>query len=170
MSTPPESPNPRPAFVVPDWVWLDPLDVRERMLALTYRVARRMGRSRHASARLCRRVFSPPATMDVWDVSDPAVDGPLAPRFGRRLRARLVTEVRAQWGRRHRDGLEGALREAVLLDELALLPPRQRFALWATTLQGRSVAEIAAHTGWTPAQIARLVRSALTTLTIRTRY
>ncbi|WP_409186537.1 hypothetical protein F9C11_20805 [Amycolatopsis sp. VS8301801F10] len=95
------------------------------------------------------------------------VDTSVSPRDpGRRdLRARVLAALHAElasWVDETR--LESATCDAVLLDELALLPTRQRYALWATASQHRNVAEVAATTGWTPAQVARLLRAALRTV------
>lgn len=66
------------------------------------------------------------------------------------MRARVLTELRADLGRRiDRPRLDAALRDAVLLDEVTLLPPRQRFALWSTAVEHLTTAELATRTGWT---------------------
>ncbi len=63
--------------------------------------------------------------------------------------------------------LEAALADAVLLDEVALLPPRQRFVVREMTLERRSPAEVAATTGWTGAQVLRLLNAGLSSITTR---
>ncbi|GAA3546863.1 hypothetical protein GCM10022222_33100 [Amycolatopsis ultiminotia] len=142
---------------VPAWLDGEPA-VDERMLTLAHRVARRAaGRSRRARAEAGKSVVLVLSTVDT--------SGPAAVPGGRDARAKVLAALQARLGARvDRRRLDSAAREAVLLDELALLPPRQRYALWATALQHRSVAEVAAATGWSPAQVARLLRAALRTV------
>ncbi len=135
---------------------------------LTYRVATELGRSQRQRTRLCRRIV----------VGAVLAQSPEAPRSdvstttdsGRRLRSEVLARLRSELGSRVSHGeLDAALRNAVLLDELALLPPRQRFALWAAATAQHTVADISARTGWTPQQVARLLRASLQTVTAHTR-
>ncbi|MDQ7810697.1 hypothetical protein Q5425_43815 [Amycolatopsis sp. A133] len=144
------------AGTVPEWESAE-VDLPGRMLTLVYRVACQTGHSRRTSATLCRRILcaQPKATE-----SRAVVDA------GRQVRARVLLELRADLGRRiDRPRLDAALRDAVLLDEVTLLPPRQRFALWSTAVDHLTTAELATRTGWTSPQIARLLRGALRTVT-----
>ncbi|MEV4049717.1 hypothetical protein AB0J55_00900 [Amycolatopsis sp. NPDC049688] len=141
---------------VPAWESVE-VDLPGRMLTLVYRVACQTGQSRRTSVRLCRRILGAQP-----DATEPraVVDA------GRHVRARVLTELRADLGRRiDRPRLDAALRDAVLLDEVTLLPPRQRFALWSTAVEHLTTAELATRTGWTSPQIARLLRGALRTVT-----
>lgn len=156
-----------PAVAVPSWVSGE-ADVPERMLMLSYRVATAVGQSRRQRARLCQRV--------VRSVVLPQIPGssPLDPAWwtdpGSRLRAQVLARLRSELSSRvDQADLDTALRSAVLLDELALLPSRQRFALWASVLAHHTTADIGARTGWTPRQVARLLRAALHTVTTRSR-
>ncbi|VVJ21786.1 Uncharacterised protein [Amycolatopsis camponoti] len=133
------------------------VDLPGRMLTLVYRVACQTGHSRRTSAALCSRILG--AQPDA-DRSPASVDA------GRQVRTRVLVELRDVLGRRiDRPRLDAALRDAVLLDEVALLPPRQRFALWSTAVEHLTTAELATRTGWTSPQIARLLRGALRTVT-----
>jgi len=144
------------AAPVPEWESAE-VDLPGRMLTLVYRVACQTGQSRRTSVRLCSRILC--AQPDVTE-SGSVVDA------GRQVRARVLTELRADLGRRiDRPRLDAALRDAVLLDEVTLLPPRQRFALWSTAVDHLTTAELATRTGWTSPQIARLLRGALRTVT-----
>jgi DNA-directed RNA polymerase specialized sigma24 family protein len=54
----------------------------------------------------------------------------------------------------------------VLADELTLLPPRQQAAIRLTMQRRYSVRQITERMGWTPQQVARLLRAGLTTLAV----
>ncbi|MFD5089799.1 hypothetical protein ACFWMR_04320 [Amycolatopsis thailandensis] len=150
----------------PVWVSAE-TDVADRMLTLTYRVATGAGYSRAECERLCRQVTALPAVVQVMD-SDCGRAGWENP--ARSLRAQVVEFLRADLGQRvDGESLDAVLRGAVLLDELALLPPRQRFALWSTTLSSCTADDLGIRTGWTARQIARLVRAALRTVTTHAR-
>lgn len=141
---------------VPEWESAE-VDLPGRMLTLVYRVACQTGHSRRASATLCSRILCAQPDVTEWQA---VVDA------GRQVRARVLTELRADLGRRiDRPRLDAALWDAVLLDEVTLLPPRQRFALWSTAVDHLTTAELATRTGWTSPQIARLLRGALRTVT-----
>lgn len=147
---------------LPSWLDGEPA-VGERMLALAHRVAQQaVGQSRRGRGQARGSVvFALRAAGTSPASTDPG---------SRDTRAKVLAALRAALATRADPvRLESALRDAVLLDELALLPPRQRYALWATALRHRSVAEVAAATGWTPAQVARLVRAALRTVTAQAR-
>jgi hypothetical protein len=81
-------------------------DVEQRMLDLVYRVARQVGCSRRTCEQLCLRVVGP----RFW-VCD-------------RASTELAEPTKSA-------GLAHALLAAVALDEVTLLPPRQRFAVCA---------------------------------------
>ncbi|MET0132473.1 MAG: hypothetical protein ABW215_02660 [Kibdelosporangium sp.] len=152
----------------PTWV-TDQVSLPERMLMLTYRVAVSLGCSRRERARLCRRVLSAPVGVRMFACSAPRGTA-RGSDPGRRPRAEVLTLLRVELGPRvERTRLDEALRDAVLLDEIALLPPRQRFALWASALAGQPMARIVIRTGWTPSQVARLLRAALRTVTVQSR-
>ncbi len=141
---------------MPEWESAE-VDLPGRMLTLVYRVACQTGHSRRKSAALCSRILC--AQPDAAG-SRAVVDA------GRQVRTRVLVELRAVLGRRiGRSRLDAALRDAVLLDEVTLLPPRQRFALWSTAVDHLTTAELATRTGWTSPQIARLLRGALRTVT-----
>jgi DNA-directed RNA polymerase specialized sigma24 family protein len=140
----------------PAWRSADP-DLPARMLTLVYRVAKQTGRSRRTSTALCCRVLTASPEVD-RRCRDAAAE--------RQVRAHVLVALRADLAPRiGRAQLEAALRDAVLLDEVTLLPPRQRFALWSTAVDHLTTAELATRTGWTPPQIARLLRAALRTVT-----
>ncbi|MDT8915221.1 hypothetical protein [Amycolatopsis sp. PS_44_ISF1] len=148
---------------LPPWLTAE-ADVAGRMVTLSYRVACSTGRSRRESKRLLDRLL--PALAEagrprpVGEWTDP----------GRRARARLVKALRAELTPEvDRAVLAAALRDAVLLDELALLPPRQRFALWATAVARRSTDDLIAVTGWTPRQVSKLLQAALRTVALHAR-
>ncbi|WP_326943805.1 MULTISPECIES: sigma factor-like helix-turn-helix DNA-binding protein [unclassified Amycolatopsis] len=132
-------------------------DLPGRMLTLVYRVAKQTGRSQRTSTALCRRVLAAAPEVD-RRCRDAAAE--------RQVRARVLVALRADLAPRiERATLDAALRDAVLLDEVTQLPPRQRFALWSTAVDRLTTAELATRTGWTPPQIARLLRAALRTVT-----
>ncbi|GAA1958736.1 hypothetical protein GCM10009754_31360 [Amycolatopsis minnesotensis] len=147
---------------VPSWVRERP-DVPERMVTLVYRVGVGLGRSPRGCARLCSRVLvrsavlgAEPSTRDEQVWIDP----------GRRVRTRVVVVLRADLGARiDLAYLDSVVRDAIFLDEMALLPPRQRLALWMTTLGDGTVPDIVARTGWTTSQTTRLLRTALQSVT-----
>ncbi|WIX84570.1 hypothetical protein [Amycolatopsis sp. DG1A-15b] len=148
--------RPSTADPAPAWESAE-VDLPGRMLTLVYRVACQTGHSRRTSATLCTRILcAQPDATESRAVAD----------AGRQVRARVLTELRADLGRRiDRPRLDAALRDAVLLDEVTLLPPRQRFALWSTAVDHLTTAELATRTGWTSPQIVRLLRGALRTVT-----
>ncbi|MFB9924142.1 sigma factor-like helix-turn-helix DNA-binding protein [Amycolatopsis halotolerans] len=138
---------------LPSWLSGDP-SFGERMVSLGYRVARNLGSSSRVRKRVWRRVTAELAASDV-----------AGPDYGRLARDRILASLHTEFpSARQTAKLDSAAREAVLLDELALLPPRQRFALWATAMEHRSLADIADTTGWTPTQVARLLRTGLRTV------
>ncbi|WP_033296374.1 sigma-70 family RNA polymerase sigma factor [Amycolatopsis jejuensis] len=147
---------------MPSWLDGEP-SVDERMLALAYRVAHQaVGQSRRARARARGSVV---LALTSVDTSRPAKDP-----ARRGTRAQVLAVLQAEFGSKADPArLASAVRDAILLDELALLPPRQRYALWATALAHRSVAEVTDATGWTPSQVARLVRAALRTVATQAR-
>ncbi|MEU7785548.1 MULTISPECIES: hypothetical protein [unclassified Amycolatopsis] len=148
--------RPSPTRPVPEWEPAE-VDLPGRMLTLVYRVACQTGHSRRRSATLCSRILcAQPDATDSRAVAD----------AGRQVRARVLMQLRTELGRRiDRPRLDAALRDAVLLDEVTQLPPRQRFALWSTAVDHLTTAELAIRTGWTSPQIARLLRGALRTVT-----
>ncbi|MEV7551886.1 hypothetical protein AB0N89_19865 [Amycolatopsis sp. NPDC089917] len=154
------------AVAAPAWVSAE-ASVPDRMLTLAYRVATGAGYSQTERERLCRQATELPAVAQAL-ASAPGLGEWRNP--ARALRSQVVTFLRADLGRRADDErLTTVLRGAVLLDELALLPPRQRFALWATTLASCTADDLEIRTGWTPRQIAHLVRAALRTVTTHAR-
>ncbi|SEP52354.1 Sigma-70, region 4 [Amycolatopsis saalfeldensis] len=147
--------------------WLSEADVAGRMVTLAYRVAHSTGRSR----RECKRLWDGlvPAFAEAARAGS-AKAGPGWADPGRRARSQLLTALRAELAPRVERGvLSAALQDAVLLDELALLPPRQRFALWAAAVSHQDIADISAATGWTPGQVSRLLQAALRTVAIHAR-
>lgn len=148
----------------PDWTPARrDFGVAERMLTLSYRVAREAGYSPRASRRLCRRLLR---DTPFWPDTPPGADAS-GPDAGRRTRARLLLTLRAAMSSRV-DGrvLERALDSAVLADELTLLPPRQQAVLRWVVQQRCTVRQISERTGWTPQQVTRLLRAGLTTLAV----
>ncbi|OZM71310.1 hypothetical protein CFN78_21210 [Amycolatopsis antarctica] len=131
------------------------------MDSVIHRIAREAGLSRARSGRLRRRLAESPR----WQ----ALIAPARTDHGaRRVRARVIAEVRAELApRTDTSTLQRAVHTAVLLDEVSLLPPRQRYALWSAAIEGRPAADIARRTGWTASQVHRLLGSALTTVTVR---
>ncbi|GLY42721.1 hypothetical protein Amsp01_087440 [Amycolatopsis sp. NBRC 101858] len=127
-----------------------------RLVALVYGAALRAGVSRRSAARLCARHV-------------PAVQPGQPPERAadaRLVRMRVVRAVRSELVRRRAAKVvDEALADAVLLDELALLPPRQQFAVRSAVRQGWSVSEIVEATGWTRAQAIRLLNAGLSTIT-----
>jgi hypothetical protein len=144
--------------------------VDERMLALVYRVAGQLGYSRNANVRLCRRVFLGARS---WLLVRRTVAVPMIGRrdvtnVGRGVRARYLLILRSALGPTiDRDRLNNALADAVLADELALLPPRQQFVIRLATVEHCTVRQIIERTGWTQAQVLRLLRAGLHTITVR---
>lgn len=138
-----------------------PTTMDERIVTLTYRVARGLGYSRRASARLCRQILLN-AEVEQGICGDA--------QAARRARTRLLDTIRAAVGPRvDRARLDRALDLAVLADELALLPPRQQAAVrWAVEEQC-TTEQIAERTGWRPQQVACLLRAGLATLAARGR-
>jgi hypothetical protein len=134
-----------------------PAGVEDRMLALTYRVARQVGYPRRARTRLCRQII-----LDTPSWREDRPEG-----AGRRVRARLLTALRAALGP-HVDPerLDRAVSDAVLADEVALLPTRQQAVLRWVVEQRCTVGQVTERTGWTHQQVARLLRAGLTTLTV----
>ncbi|WP_326951940.1 hypothetical protein [Amycolatopsis sp. NBC_01286] len=128
-----------------------------RPVALVYRVARRTGASRRAARRLCVRLLPVVPGEPVADVAS-----------ARRIRVLVVRALRTELAPRCDAALlEAAVADAVLLDEVALLPPRQRFVVREMALERRSLAEVAATTGWTRAQVMRLLNAGLSSITTR---
>ncbi|WP_103349892.1 sigma-70 family RNA polymerase sigma factor [Amycolatopsis sp. CA-128772] len=139
-----------PVSDIPRWLGDTAVSPGDRIVLLTYHVARRTGSSRRRSGRLCRDMLR-----RHLEEQTPARD--------RRNRARLIAALRIQLKHAGPD-VDTAIRDAVLWDEVALLPPRQRYALWAAVVRHDSVAEISRSTGWTPPQVSRLLRAALMTV------
>lgn len=137
------------------------------MVSLVYRVAREVGYSPQASQRLCLRLFR---VRPAWLDNPTAVAGgsPTGVDTGRRTRARLLAALRAALPSDvDRQLLQRALDSAVIADEVALLPRRQQAVVRWAMEQRCTVREISERTGWTPGQVARLLRAGLTTLTVR---
>ncbi|RSD13617.1 sigma-70 RNA polymerase sigma factor region 4 domain-containing protein [Amycolatopsis eburnea] len=57
-----------------------------------------------------------------------------------------------------------AVGEALLLDAMLSLPPRQRFAVRSAVTRRWSVSDIAVHTSWTRGQVHNLLRAGLKTV------
>ncbi len=129
------------------------VDPYERMADLAWRAARGAGLSEQASTQVCQDVLA--------DV--PAARQ--APQRGVRtgvlaaLRHHLAPAVDAVH-------LERALRDAVLWDEVALLPPRQRLVLTRVAGLRMPVSAVARDTGWSPDRVVCLLRAALRTVTV----
>ncbi|WIV59239.1 hypothetical protein [Amycolatopsis nalaikhensis] len=162
--TPQRRTRPAPAArtdTAPAWGSAD-ADLPGRMLTLVYRVARQTGLSRRPSVALCRRLL---CAQPGVNQACPGLDTPVGRAAERRVRARILIALRAELEQRiDRARLEAALRDATLLDEVTLLPPRQRAALWSVAVDHCAVTELAARTGWSPLQIARLLRAAMRTV------
>jgi DNA-directed RNA polymerase specialized sigma24 family protein len=134
--------------------------VETRMFALAYRVARLLGYSPRSSARLCRQVL-----VSLGDQPDTARTVPDTTRTERdRVLDALRRAVRPSIDQ---DRLNRAIHDAVLCDEVALLPSRQRLAVRLALLQRCTVEQIAERTGWNRQQIARLLRAGLGTVADR---
>ncbi|MEV4604167.1 hypothetical protein AB0K15_43260 [Amycolatopsis sp. NPDC049253] len=130
-------------------------DLAVRMVNLAYRVTVSTGCSRRTRARVWRSVSTVVASRSAAG----------APNEDERIRGLVLAAVHGELAAgTARDRLLAALEEALLLDEVALLPPRQCFTLWSAAVERRSVAEVAALAGWTPAQVALLLRAALRTV------
>jgi hypothetical protein len=135
--------------------------VEDRMLALTYRVARQLGYTRRGGTRLCRQVV---LATPSWREDRPPGSSAGA---GRRARARLLTTLRAVLEpHTDRARLDRAVHDAVLADEMTLLPTRQQAVLRWVVEQQCTVGQVIERTGWTHQQVARLLRTGLTTLTV----
>ncbi|MEV7551958.1 hypothetical protein AB0N89_20255 [Amycolatopsis sp. NPDC089917] len=132
----------------------------DRGVAFVYRVALRSGLPPLAAEELCDRLV--PAALDTtkhsWETRD---DRWVSRSLATALRTRLNDQCDPR-------DLEAALAEAILLDELVLLPTRQRFTVWAAIVRGRPLAEIAAETGWSTAQVRRLLTAGLTSISRNT--
>ncbi len=77
----------------------------------------------------------------------------------------MATALRARSRRCDPAVFDDALAEAVVRDELVLLPPRQRFTVWSVAVRHRPISEVAADTGWSRSQVVRLLNAGLATIT-----
>ncbi|MCR6490660.1 hypothetical protein M8542_48470 [Amycolatopsis sp. OK19-0408] len=145
----------------PPWIRCPEVSDADRILDMVYVVARRTGRSPKASARLCTRLVSELATSTTLAVSAPGSRQAAA----RHVRVAVATALRVRSRRCDTKVFDDALAEAVARDELALLPPRQRFTVWSIAVSHRQVAEVVAQTGWTRSQVLRLLNAGLSTIT-----
>ncbi|GAB2796704.1 hypothetical protein [Amycolatopsis magusensis] len=142
----------------PTWVGASEVSEPDRLIAIVYRIARRTGRSPAAAARLCIRLVP-------QMVSAPSGERRDRLAAARRGRSALADTLRTRSRNRDTGVFDEALNEAVLMDELALLPPRQRFTVWAMAIEHRTVSEVIAETGWTSTQVMRLLNAGLSTIT-----
>ncbi|GLY38354.1 hypothetical protein Amsp01_043780 [Amycolatopsis sp. NBRC 101858] len=143
--------------------WLRNLEVSDidRVLEMVYFVVRRTGRSPAAAARLCVRLVPKLAASATAAPSSPSHRLAAA----RRARIAVATTLRGLEHRRDPAVFDTALAEAVVRDELALLPPRQRFTVWSVAVRHRPISEVAAEAGWTRSQVVRLLNAGLSTIT-----
>ncbi|MCR6488998.1 hypothetical protein M8542_39830 [Amycolatopsis sp. OK19-0408] len=140
----------------PEWARPVKVPAADRLLATTYLVVRRSGLRDRAVHRTWRKVLRRLGT-DIG-VDDPHVQGHALDAICAELSGTTAPAA-----------LEAAVADAVLLDGMLSLPPRQRFALHAALAWQWSVTDIATHTGWTRCQVHRLLRAGLTTVTARSR-
>src|SRR5579884_2235472 len=138
------------------------VSVEERMLALTYRVARQLGYSRRASNRICRNIFLGSRSPWCSSLATHPSDQQAGTDAKRGVRTLFLITLRTVMGPHvGRADLEHVLHAAVLCDEVELLPPRQRFAVRLAVLERCTVEQIVHRTGWTRSQVARLLRTGL---------
>lgn len=138
----------------PVWLRWTVVPEEDRALAFVYLVARRTGRSPASAARLCTRLMSRRSAGRVAGA--------------RNVRASWSAELRVRLRRRRgAQVFDEALADAMVLDELALLPPRQRFAVWEAVIRHRKVTDIAEDTGWTRGQAGRLLHAGMSSLATR---
>jgi hypothetical protein len=156
---------PSPVTATTSWSTSE-LGVPERMLALTYRLARTAGYSPHASNRLCRAVFQNGRTwLDPHLAGEAGTDRAAACEASRRIRARVLAIARARIEPHVDTGrLHHAVETAVAGDEMELLPPRQRAVLRWVVQRHQTVEQVTERTGWTPTQVNRLLRAGLRTI------
>ncbi|AIG79155.1 Hypothetical protein AJAP_31680 [Amycolatopsis japonica] len=133
----------------------------DRILDMVYVLARRTGRSPGAAARLCTRLV-PELVVSSAGAPDSHGHRLATARHGR---VAVATALRARSRRCDPAVFDDALADAVVRDELELLPPRQRFTVWSVAVRHRPIAEVAAETGWSRAQVVRLLNSGLATMT-----
>ncbi|WP_370964608.1 hypothetical protein [Amycolatopsis sp. cg9] len=145
----------------PSWLRSPEVGDAERVLEMVYFVARRTGRSRAAAARLCVRLVPKLAASAAAAPSSPA----LRLAAARQGRVTVAATLRSLDRRRDPAVFDNALAEAVARDELALLPPRQRFTVWSVAVRHRPISAVAAETGWTHSQVVRLLNAGLSTIT-----
>jgi hypothetical protein len=142
-----------------------PGGVESRMFVLAYRVTRLLGYSHRSSERLCRQVLVSLGDQSGIAPTDGGLARPDTTRAERdRVLAALRTAVRPSIDQ---DRLDRAMHDAVLCDEVALLPSRQRLAVRLALLQRCTVEQIAERTGWNREQIVRLLRTGLGTVAAR---
>ncbi|GLY41849.1 hypothetical protein Amsp01_078720 [Amycolatopsis sp. NBRC 101858] len=145
----------------PPWIRSPEVSDTDRVLEMVYLVARRTGRSPGAAARLCIRLVPKLTASSTTAPSSPAHRLAAA----RRGRIAVAAALRSLDRRRDPAVFDNALAEAVVRDELALLPPRQRFTVWSVAVRHRPISEVAAETGWTRSQVVRLLNAGLSTIT-----
>lgn len=124
-----------------------PVALAERMLALVWAVAYACAGSRASAARHTRSLL---ADVD-WQ-------GSAARSDGRGLRAELIASMAVRWAGRTPDRFRAAVHRAVLVDEVALLPPDRQALLRSTVVERRRPAEAAGELGLPAAEAARLTR------------
>lgn len=144
----------------PPWVRGAEVGDVDRILEMVYFLARRTGRSPGAAARLCTRLV--PELVSSTGV--PASPGHRL-TAARRGRVAVATALRARSRRCDPAVFDDALADAVVRDELVLLPPRQRFTVWSVAVRHRPISEVAAETGWSRSQVVRLLNAGLATIT-----
>jgi DNA-directed RNA polymerase specialized sigma24 family protein len=134
----------------------------DRMLVLAYRVVRLLGYSRRSSQRLSQQIL---VSLGDHLSTEPAEDSQTQAARSRAEREHVLSAlrrvVRPSIGH---EQLDRAMHDAVLCDEVALLPPRQRLAVRLALVQGCTVEQIAERTGWHREQIVRLLRAGLGTV------
>ncbi|UOX88452.1 hypothetical protein MUY14_43400 [Amycolatopsis sp. FBCC-B4732] len=135
----------------PEWVRPISIPIADRLLATTYLVLRRSGLRARACRRTCRKAL-------------PGLSAEDRPA-GRRIRPEDFAALRLRLGRKGRSvRFDAAVDEALLLDAMLSLPPRQRFVVRSAVTGHWSVTDIAAQTGWTRGQVHTLLRAGLKTL------
>jgi hypothetical protein len=136
------------------------------MLTLTARISLYVGCSRRRRTQL-RRLISVLVEQHLKTARDTASS---AGEESSGLRDRVLAAVWAELVSRHEPTqLADAVWRAILLDELAYLPPQQRQVLTPAVTGSAAVAAISAATGYTPWQVTQGMRAALITITNSTR-